>query len=77
MVNNTYVIEIVRRNGLGQTSDDFHATVTRRSDDVKLVYINRWRWMLKMRLRRRALDRAFRSYEKRQRKLAETEQFTR
>lgn len=77
MVNDSYVIEIVRRDFQGQTSDDFHATVTRRSDDTKLIFINNWRWVLKMRVRRRALDRAFKSYDKRQRKLAETEQYIR
>ena len=73
-VEGKYHVKLIVRDGMGQTSDDYHATVTRLSDDAQLVYISDWKWILKLRTRRRALDRAFKRMEKREKKLAETEE---
>jgi hypothetical protein len=72
-----YFVEIIRRDGLGQTSDDYHATVTRESDNNQLVFISRWRWLLKLRTRRRLLEREFRYYKKRRKKLDKVDQYIR
>lgn len=72
-----YHIRIVRRDFQGQTKDDYHSTVTRLSDGVALVWISDWRWLLKWKIRRKALDRAFKSYEKHQAKFAEVEEIVR
>ena len=74
----TYLVEIVKRDGMGQTSDDYHATVTRLPDfDNQLVYISRWRWILEWRTRRRALQRAFKDYDRHQRSLSRKDLFYR
>lgn len=73
----TYIIKIIKRDGMGQTRDDYHATVTRDSDKKKLVYISDWRWLLKWKTRRGALVRAYKYHDKRDRKLAETDQIRR
>ncbi len=67
-VDGKYYVQIVMR-GLEQTSDDYHATVTRLSDDIQLVFISNWKWLLGWKIRSSALDRAFKSYDKRKRKL--------
>lgn len=72
-----YRIKIIRRDFQGQTRDDYHATVTRLSDGLKLVWIADWRWLLKWKTRQKALDRAFENYDKHQAKLEEVEEFTR
>lgn len=54
-----YEIKIVMRDGLGQTRDDWHATITRIRDGKQLVSIAEWLWLLKWRTRRAAVDRAF------------------
>lgn len=72
-----YHIKIVRRNGLGQTNDDYHATVTRVADGMELVYIARFKWVLKLKTKRRLLDRDFKYHDRRQDKLEETEEFRR
>lgn len=72
-IDGRYHTHIVMRNFHGQTPDDYHATVTRLNDDVQLVFFNRWKWWLKWRIRRRAIDRAFKRYDKRQAKLTVTE----
>lgn len=72
-----YSVKIIQRDGMGQTSDDYHATVTRSSDGMQLIFMSAWRWLLKWKTRRSALDRAFRYQDKRDRKLAETDTFTR
>ena len=54
-----YDIKIVRRQ-FDQTSDDWHATVTRLSDGKQLLFIRAWLRLLKWQTRRAALDRAFR-----------------
>lgn len=71
-----YHVRIIRRDGMGQTRDDFHATVTRLSDDVQLVFISDWRTWLEWRTRRSALDRAFRSYDKHEAKILEVREVT-
>lgn len=71
-VDERYHVHIVMQ-GFSMTSDDYHATVTRLSDDAQLVFVNKWKWVLKWRIRRRALDREFKRYDKRKRKLSETE----
>jgi hypothetical protein len=72
-----YSIEIVMRDGMGQTSDDYHATVTRLSDKTQLIFISEWRWLLKWKVRRKALDRAFARYEKHQMRLEEIDRLHR
>lgn len=71
-----YNVRIIRRDGMGQTSDDFHATVTRLSDEVQLVFISSFRTWLEWKTRRSALDRAFKNYDKHQEKLAEVKEVT-
>lgn len=71
-----YHIRIIRRDGGGQAADDYHATVTRLSDRMELVFINSWKWFLKLRLRRWYLNREFRYQDKRDAKLAREETFT-
>jgi len=63
-----YYIRITMRDFHGQTADDYHATVTRISDDVQLVFISEWKWLLDWKLQRSTLDRAFKQYDKMQQK---------
>jgi hypothetical protein len=70
-----YHIKIVKRDFGGQTNDDYHATVTRLKDGVELVWMATWKWHLKFKVRRGALDRAFRDYDKRKAKLSKIEEF--
>ena len=69
-----YHVKMIVRDGMGQTSDDYHATVTRLSDDAQLIFISNWKWILKLRTRRRKLDRAFKRMERRDKKMSETEE---
>lgn len=71
-----YRIKIIRRD-LQQAGDDYHATVTRVSDGERLVFISPWKWWLKFRTRRWLLDREFKYYDKRAKKLAQVEELTR
>lgn len=68
-----YYREIVRRDGAGQTKDDYHATVTRLIDETQLVFLSDYKWVLKWKTRRKALDRAFERFDKRELKLAKKE----
>jgi hypothetical protein len=72
-----YHIKIIRRDGQGQTADDYHATVTRINDGQQLVWIAAWKWVLKLKVRRNALDRAFRNFDEHEWKLSEVEEFVR
>jgi hypothetical protein len=72
-----YHIKIIRRDFQGQTADDYHATVTRISDGSQLVWIATWKWLLNLKIRRRALDRAFEGFDKRQAKLLAVEEIVR
>lgn len=72
----SYNVRIVRRH-FQQSRDDYHATVTRLSDGKELIWTNSFRWLLKWHTRRRALDRWFDRYDKRQKKLADVQEFTR
>lgn len=67
-----YYREIIRRD-LQQSRDDFHATVTRLSDQTQLIFISGYKWLLKLKTRRKALDRAFKDYDKRKKKLSKVE----
>lgn len=69
-----YHIKIVRRE-FQQSSDDYHATVTRLKDGTELVWMATWKWTLKLKIRRGALDRAFADFDKRKAKLSEIEEF--
>jgi hypothetical protein len=51
-----YHIRIIRRDFQGQTADDYHATVTRLSDGTELVWMAPWKWLLKLKTRRAALE---------------------
>jgi hypothetical protein len=70
-----YHIKIIKRDFQGQTKDDYHATVTRLSDGLQLVWMADWAWLLKWKIRRGALDRAFEGYDKRKARLTEVEEF--
>jgi hypothetical protein len=72
-----YHIRIVRRDFSGQTADDYHATVTRIEDGAEMVWIATWKWVLKLKVRRGALDRAFKSFDRRQAKLSDVEELVR
>lgn len=72
-----YFIRITKRDGLGQVNDDFHAKVTRIADGAELIYIGRFRKVLEWRTRRAALDRAYKYYDKRQKKMAEVKEIRR
>lgn len=74
-INGDYHIRIVMRDGQSQTNDDYHATVSRRSDGVELIWISQYLWVLNLRLRTRAINRAFKRYDKRQKKLDEVREF--
>jgi hypothetical protein len=69
-----YHIRIVRRDFQGQTADDYHATVMRLKDGAELVWMARFKWLLKLKIRRVALDRAFKSFDKHKAKVAEVEE---
>lgn len=69
-----YHIKIVRRE-FQQSSDDYHATVTRLKDGVELVWMATWKWWLRFKIRRGAIDRAFAHYDKSKAKLSEVEEF--
>jgi hypothetical protein len=74
--NKKYHVKIILRDGGGQTRDDYHATVTRLKDGVELVWMSDWLWLLKLKIRRGALDRAFKGFDRRKMKLsAEVEEF--
>lgn len=70
-----YNIVIVRRE-FQQSSDDYHATVSRLTDGVEIIRTASWRWLLKWRVRRKALDRAYRRHDNHQRWLAKREEYT-
>ncbi len=72
-INNRYHVHIIMRGFHGQTSDDYHATVTRLSDDIQLIFISDWKWVLGWKIRPWALNRAFKYYDKHQKKLAKVE----
>lgn len=72
-----YSIKIVVRDHQGQLKDDYHATVTRHSDGKQLIYIAPWRWLLKIKTRRKTIERDFKYVDKREKKLAEVENITR
>lgn len=69
-----YHIRIVRRE-FQQSSDDYHATVMRLRDSTELVWMANWKWVLKIKIRRGALDRAFADFDKRKAKLSEVEEY--
>lgn len=71
-----YDVRIIRRS-FQQTVDDYHATVTRRSDGLELIWTSRWLWLLKRKVRRRALERYFKQHDEYQEKLAEVLEFKR
>lgn len=76
-MSNKYKITIVQRDGGGQTSDDYHATVTRLSDGKQLIFIAEWKWWLKnVKLHPRRIATAFKQRDARDKKLAEVEEFT-
>lgn len=73
-VGKKYHIRIVHR-AFQQSSDDYHATVMRLKDGAELVWMGDWYWLLKLKIRRGALDRAFAGFDKRKAKLSEVEEF--
>lgn len=75
-MTNRYQINLIRREFQGQAKDDYHAVVTR-LDGKQLIFIADWKWLVKWRTRRKALDRAFRRSDKHDAKLSEVEWYTR
>lgn len=76
MSQEKYSIRITMRDFQGQIADDYHATVTRSSDGIELIWISGWFWFLKWQLKPRKIDRAFKRYDKRQEKLSRKEEYT-
>lgn len=72
-----YDVKIIVRDGMGQTS--FLPSLSRVivACQSSLVQISRWRWWLRWQTRRVALDRAFRSADRCERKLARKDQYRR
>jgi hypothetical protein len=76
MSEEKYDIKIIKRH-FQCSGDDHHATVTRRSDGVELIWISKFRWLLKIYVRRKALDKWFSRYDQRKKELAEVEEISR
>lgn len=76
-LESSYEVTVIRRNGMGQVADDWHATITRNTDGKQAVCMARWRWLLRWRTRRGALDRDFRRLDRRAIKLAGVESYRR
>lgn len=74
--NVVYDVTIVRRT-FQMTNDDYHATVTRKTDGAQLIFIARWMWLLHWSTRRAALESAFARYDKHQKSLARVRRFIR
>lgn len=74
LLADSYDVRIIPRDGMGQINDDWHATVTRRSDGKQLVFIARYRWLIDWKTRREALDRHYRYADKRDAKMARVEE---
>jgi hypothetical protein len=71
-----YDVKIVRR-GHGQVGDDWHATITRKSDGKQAIQIASFRWLILRRTRRAALDRLWRRIDRREQAIAEVREFER
>lgn len=67
-----YVTEIIRR-GFQQSRDDYRAKMRRGSDGVELLFFSEYKWLLKRKVRLKAIERAFKRYDDRQRKLRKRE----
>lgn len=72
MTESKYLIKRTKRC-FDQTSDDYHATVTRLSDGKQLIFISNFKRLLTWRLRPKALDRAYRRVDKYERKVKKEE----
>ena len=72
-VEGKYHVKTIRR-GFQQSADDYHATVTRISDDEQIILTSEWKWVMKLMTRRATLDRYFKRMDKRKQKLQETEE---
>lgn len=72
-LEHSYEVTVVPRDGMGQVADDWHATITR----SQAVCIARWRWLLRWRTRRAALDRDFRRLDRHAVKLGAGESYRR
>lgn len=68
-----YEVVIIKRDGAGQSWDDYHATVTRSTDGEQLIFISDWKWLLKLKTHRRRLVRKYKYHDKRKRKLDKRE----
>lgn len=73
MSDGLYDVRIVPRDGAGQINDDWHATVTRRSDGKEMLFIARYRWLIEWKTRREALDRHYRVRDRHDAKMARVE----
>jgi hypothetical protein len=70
-----YDVRVIARSSC-MGPDDYHATVTRRDDGKELVFIGEWMWLLRLRLRRSALDRAFRASDRHEERIARVREFS-
>lgn len=73
-VTGKYRVRIVPRT-FSMTADDWHATVERRSDGKQYVEIAAWRWLLRWKVRRAAIERNFRAIDRHARKMATVDEY--
>jgi hypothetical protein len=64
-IDECYHVRIIMR-GFRIKSNEYQATATRFKDDAQLVFISQSRWLLEWKIKRWALDRAFKQYDQRQ-----------
>lgn len=76
-IDPVYDVKIICRSGDGQVADDWHATITRRSDGKRAVEVASMAWLILYPTRRKALDRTFRWIDKRDQKMVEVKELQR
>lgn len=70
-----YEVKVIPRESY-MTSDDWHATVTRKSDGKQLIFISDFLRLLRWKIRRTALDRAFARLDRHEARMARVEEYT-
>jgi hypothetical protein len=71
-----YDVRVVPREGWFDMPDDWHATITRKSDGKQAIVTASWLWLLRWRTRRIACDRMFRRIDRHDRKIAQVKEFS-
>lgn len=75
-MSDTYSIRIIKRDGQGQTRDDFHATVTRLADGKQLVFTSDFKpWLKRVLLRQSHIEAEFRYLDMEEEELNKVEEF--